>query len=78
MPGTRLVDLGRVENIVEVRVNGQAAGVAWKGPYLLDITSLAAVVGNQLEVSVTNRVINRMINKKPTEADLPLSGPKAA
>ena len=33
---------------------------------------------NQLEVSVTNRVINRMINKKPTEADLPLSGPKAA
>ncbi|MBZ5543277.1 MAG: hypothetical protein LAO07_06300, partial [Acidobacteriia bacterium] len=71
-PGLRLVlELGEGYDIAEVWVNGKATGVAWKRPYEVDITAAARVGTNKLEIRVTNRLINRMRVKNPTEADRP-------
>ncbi len=61
-PNTRVVlDLGRVEVLAEVRVNGQSAGIVWKEPYRLDITNLVKRGSNRLEVRVTDLWTNRLI-----------------
>ncbi|WP_146180263.1 glycosyl hydrolase [Opitutus sp. ER46] len=60
--GRRVVlDLGRVEVLAEVRVNGRDLGVLWKEPYRVDITAAVQPGQNALEVRVTNLLANRMI-----------------
>jgi hypothetical protein len=60
--GKRLyLDLGRVEVVAEVKVNGRPAGNVWKPPYRLDITSLVRNGENDLEVEVANLWPNRLI-----------------
>jgi hypothetical protein len=61
-PGRRLyLDLGDVQVIARVRLNGKDLGVLWKPPYRTEITSLAKVGDNDLQVSVTNLWPNRVI-----------------
>lgn len=55
------LDLGRVEVIADVKVNGKSAGNVWKPPYRLDITSLIRKGGNDLEIEVANLWPNRLI-----------------
>jgi hypothetical protein len=60
--GKRLyLDLGRVEVIAEVNVNGKPVGNLWKAPYRLDVTDAVRAGGNDLEVRVTNLWPNRLI-----------------
>ena len=62
LKGKRLMlDLGRVENIAEVSVNGSDFIQIWKAPYILDITRLLTAGKNELLVKVTNLFPNRMI-----------------
>jgi hypothetical protein len=57
--GARLtLDLGRVGNIAEVELNGQAVGVAWMAPHRLDVTRAVRAGKNRLVVLVTNTLIN--------------------
>lgn len=56
-----MLDLGRVGDIAEVRVNGQPAGAAWKAPYRVDIGALIRPGQNRLEVRVANLWVNRLI-----------------
>lgn len=71
-PETKLaLDLGEVRDIAEVRVNGKDVGLAWKRPYLVDITGAVKAGANELEVRVTNSLMNRMRVKEPTAADRP-------
>jgi hypothetical protein len=56
-----LLDLGRVEVIAELNVNGQDLGVLWKRPYRADITDVAKQGINKLEIKVTNLWPNRLI-----------------
>jgi len=59
-PHTQLeLDLGEVQAIAEVVLNGVDAGAVWKHPYSLDVTHAAEAGLNQLEIRVTNRLINR-------------------
>lgn len=59
-----LLDLGRVEVIAEVRVNGQNAGTLWHAPYQVDITPYLLEGTNELEVVVTNQYANRLIGER--------------
>ena len=55
------LDLGQVEVIASVQVNGKPAGSVWLQPYRLDITSLVKPGSNQLTVKVTNTWFNRLV-----------------
>jgi hypothetical protein len=59
--GTRVeLDLGRVEVIASVRLNGERVGSLWSPPYRLDITRLAKAGVNRLSVEVTSTWFNRL------------------
>ncbi len=60
--GRRVVlELGRVEVIAEVSVNGRPAGTAWLPPYRLDVTSLLQPGANPLSIRTSNLWRNRII-----------------
>ncbi|HPA18422.1 MAG TPA: glycosyl hydrolase [Verrucomicrobiae bacterium] len=68
--GTRLMlDLGRVEVMARVRLNGIECGIAWKPPYRVDITRAARPGKNDLEIDVVNLWINRMIGDEQLPED---------
>ena len=56
-----LLDLGKVGDLAEVRINGQTAGTVWTAPYRLDISRYVRVGENALEVRVANLWHNRLI-----------------
>ena len=56
-----LLDLGKVGDLAEVRVNGQIAGTVWASPYRLDISRFVQSGTNRLEVRVANLWHNRLI-----------------
>lgn len=55
------IDLGSVKNIAEVFVNGKPAGIVWKAPFKVDISTLVKPGKNNLEIKVTNLWVNRLI-----------------
>ena len=61
------LDLGRVKNLAEVRLNGRDLGVLWKAPFQLDVTGLVKPGPNTLSIRVTNLWANRLIG----DAQLP-------
>jgi len=62
-----VLDLGRVKNFAEVKLNGKSLGILWKEPFRVDVTGLARAGKNHLEVGVTNLWPNRLIG----DAQLP-------
>jgi hypothetical protein len=64
-----LLDLGELNDIAEVRVNGKSAGVLWYPPYSADITSLLKKGDNLLEILVTTNWANRLIGDEQEPAD---------
>ncbi|MCU0455216.1 MAG: hypothetical protein MUE74_02850 [Bacteroidales bacterium] len=55
-----ILDLGKVGDLAEVKVNGQPAGILWDHPFRTDITSLVRKGSNTLEIMVTNEWTNRL------------------
>ena len=55
-----MLDLGRVENIAQVRVNGRLVSTRWSPPYRFDLTTYLTGREDRLEVSVTNTWRNRL------------------
>ena len=64
-----LLDLGTVDVIARVRLNGKECGIAWKPPYHVDITPAARPGNNKLEIDVVNLWINRMIGDEQLPED---------
>lgn len=59
--GKLRIDLGQVDDIAEVWVNGKPAGTAWKPPYSVDITPEVKEGHNHIEIRSTNLWVNRLI-----------------
>jgi hypothetical protein len=55
------LDLGRVESMAEVVVNGRTFGVLWKPPFVVDVTDAVQPGTNTLEVRVTGTWRNRLV-----------------
>lgn len=55
------LDLGRVEVLAEVLVNGKRASICWAPPYAIDIQQLLHEGDNLIEIRVTNLWVNRLI-----------------
>lgn len=64
-----LIDLGELNDLAELRVNGKSVGVLWYPPYQTDITAFLQEGENQLEILVTNNWANRLIGDEQEEAD---------
>ncbi len=63
------LDLGRVCNIADVRLNGQKMGVLWTTPYRVEVTDAIREGVNSLEIDVVNNWRNRWIG----DASLPVA-----
>jgi len=63
------LDLGKVQVIAKVKLNGKDLGILWKPPYRLDVTRALRAGGNTLEISVANLWINRMIGDEQLPED---------
>nr|WP_319509540.1 glycosyl hydrolase [uncultured Draconibacterium sp.] len=55
------IDLGKVHEVAEVRLNGQNLGVLWTKPFKVNISSVLKDKGNQLEIDIINLWPNRLI-----------------
>ena len=55
------LDLGSVDNIASVNLNGIDCGVAWTAPYRVDISKALQSGRNHLEIKVANTWSNRLI-----------------
>jgi hypothetical protein len=69
-----ILDLGRVEVIAEVWLNGKALGTLWKPPFRCDVTDTLRDGENDLEIRVTNLWPNRLIGDEQFPDDCVLKG----
>jgi beta-galactosidase/beta-glucuronidase len=79
--GKVMLDLGKVDMIAKVKLNGKTLRTLWCAPYSLDISDAVIEGENELEIEVTSTWFNRLVY----DASLPeserktwtLEGPKA-
>ena len=69
-----ILDLGQVEVIVIVKLNGKDLGILWKKPYQVDITKAALAGENSVELTVVNLWPNRLIGDANLPEDCNWSG----
>lgn len=59
--GTLWLDLGRLNHVAEVRVNGETLGVVWCAPWRVRLGRGLKRKGNRLEIDIVNLWPNRLI-----------------
>ncbi len=68
------LDLGTVENLAEVSLNGKSLGILWKPPFRVNMTAAAQPGRNTLEIKVTNLWPNRLIGDEQLAPDCEWQG----
>ena len=63
------LDLGKVEVMAEVTLNGKPLGTLWKPPYRVEVTDALKPGENTLELKVVNLWINRQIGDEQLPED---------
>jgi hypothetical protein len=66
---TVALDLGQVDVVARVKLNGRDCGITWKPPYRIDITDALQPGRNELQVKVANTWVNRMIGDQQLPED---------
>jgi hypothetical protein len=72
-----LLDLGAVQVIAELKVNGHGLGILWKPPFVADISEAAKAGDNSLEIRVVNLWPNRLIGDEQLPDDCQWLPPSA-
>ncbi|MCX6872589.1 MAG: glycosyl hydrolase [Verrucomicrobia bacterium] len=67
--GQAYLDLGKVEVMADVTLNGKPLGTLWKPPYRVDVTEALKDGENKLELKVVNLLINRQIGDEQLPED---------
>jgi hypothetical protein len=62
------IDLGNVQSIARVRLNGRELATLWKSPYRIDISAVAKQGENLLEIEVVNTWLNRLLGDDASDA----------
>jgi hypothetical protein len=63
------LDLGRVQVIAELKVNGRDCGILWKPPFQAEITEAIHTGDNAVEIQVVNLWPNRLIGDEHLAED---------
>jgi hypothetical protein len=63
------LDLGKVQVMAQVTINGKDLGILWKPPYRVEITDAVKPGDNALEVQVVNLWPNRMMGDETMPED---------
>ncbi len=61
------LDLGKVANLAEVKVNGISCGTVWTAPFRLNVSKVLKKGNNLIQISITNTWANRLM----ADQDLP-------
>lgn len=56
-----VIDLGNLTAMAKITINGEYAGGVWTTPYKLDITDFVQEGSNELQITVVNNWMNRII-----------------
>ena len=67
--GRLVLDLGVMNDLAQVRVNGKDVGVLWYPPYTADITDYLNPGDNELEIVVTNNWANQLVGDEQEPRD---------
>lgn len=65
-----IIDLGRVEVMARLKINGKDLGIAWRSPYCFDITKAVVKGQNKVEIEVVNLWANRLIGDEQFPDDV--------
>jgi hypothetical protein len=63
------LDLGQVDIIADVKLNGKKVAILWKPPFIADITDFVKEGENKLEIEVVNQWANRLIGDEKYSDD---------
>jgi hypothetical protein len=63
--GPLILELGQVNDVAEVSVNGKHAGTLLLRPYRAEVTGLVNPGKNHVEITVTNSLFNSMVLREP-------------
>ena len=67
------LDLGEVENLAEVLLNGKSLGIVWKKPFRVKLGDALKTGENELKVKVTNLWVNRLIGDQQPDVTKPIT-----
>jgi len=63
------INLGDVQEIADVVLNGKPLGIVWKPPFVVDVTDAIVPGNNILSVEVANQWSNRLVGDEQEDGD---------